>query len=237
MQIASRKLLWKDGSIPKDKTVLFLNVTPESMTACIATCAPAVGSESIVIDWGDGTQNEYTHVSNATHTYSRDGEYMVTISDDVSSFGYVSYNTDIRYRDMILELANLAPKVTSIEGYGFNNCHKMRGVMNLPSVNYIGGYAFGTTLGITDFILPSMRSLVQTSFYAGPSPAQMHVDNVERIDRSFFGYYNKNRLKDMYIANRTRDYVKRMSGFPFEATADTRFHCQDGILLGNGTYV
>ena len=237
MQIASRKLLWKDGSIPKDKTVLFLNVTAASMTARIGRCTLAPGSSSITIDWGDRTSNEYTYVEGATHTYSREGEYMVTISDDVQEFGFAGYGSTEAYNDMLAELANVAPKVTSISGYGFNNCHKMRGVINLPNVNYIGGYAFGTTLGITDFILPSMRSLVQESFYAGPSPRQMHVDNVERIDSRFFEYYNKNLLKDMYIANRTRDYVRRMSGFPFAATADTRFHCQDGILLGNGTYV
>jgi len=236
MQIASRKLLWKDGRIPKDKTVLFLNVTAASMTAHIGRCTLAPGSASITIDWGDKTVNEYTYVDGATHTYSREGEYMVTISDDVQEFGYAGYGSTEAYNDMLAELANVAPKVTSIDSYGFNNCHKMRGVINLPNVTNIGSYAFGSTLGITDFILPSMRSLSETSFYTCPSATRMYVDNVERIDREFFGYYNKNRLKDMYIANRTRDYVKRMSGFPFAATADTRFHCQDGILLGNGTY-
>ena len=233
MQIASRKLLWKDGSIPKDKTVLFLNVTAAHMTGMIGNCTLASGSELITIDWGDGTVNEYTSVYHASHTYTREGEYMVTFSDDVQEFGYNGDNN----QDMLLEPANVAPKVTRISGYGFNNCHNMRGVINLPNITYIGGYAFGTTLGITDFIFPSMRSLMQTSFYCAPSPTQMHVDNVERIDSRFFEYYSRGRLKDMYIANRTRDYVKSMSGFPFMAMADARFHCQDGILLGDGTYV
>lgn len=237
MQIASRKILWADRSIPKDKTVLFLNVTSASMTARIGKCTLAPGSTSIRIDWGDRTVNEYTYVNGATHTYSREGEYMVTISDDVQEFGFAGYGSTEAYNDMLAELANVAPKVTSISSYGFNNCHKMRGVINLPNVTNIGSYAFGSALGITDFILPSMRRLIQTSFYCGPTPAQMHVDNVESIDSRFFEYYNKNRLKDMYIANRTRDYVKRMSGFPFAATSDTRFHCQDGILLANGTYI
>jgi hypothetical protein len=235
MQIASRKPLWHDGHIPKDKTVLFLNVTSASMTARIGTCTLAPGSTSITIDWGDRTVEEYEAVAGATHTYAREGEYMVTISDDVEEFGVAGYGSTEAYNDMYAELANVAPKVKTISGYGFNNCHKMRGVINLPNVTTIGGYAFGTTLGITDFILPSMTNIVQTSFYAGPSPRQIHIDNAQRIDSRFFDYYGHH-LADVYITGKTRSQIKSMSGFPFAARASVRFHGSDGIVMGDGTF-
>lgn len=236
MQIASKQCFWNTRTIPKDKTVLFVEATDASMTVRIAHCVPAVGSSAIEIDWGDGVRQSFPSVSGALHTYARRGEYRIVISDDVREFAYVDGSGSGIYNDMLRELANVGPKVTIIGGYAFNNCHNMRGVINLPGVTEIGSYAFGTTLGITDFIMPSMRRLVQTSFYAGPSPRQMHVDNVETIDGSFFGYYGNN-LEDMYIGNKTCDQIKAMSGFPFEARASVRFHGSNGIILGNGTCI
>ena len=140
-------------------------------------------------------------------------------------------------KDMLRELVSLGSKVTTIAGYAFNNCHCMRGVMNLPNVTSIGGYDFGTTLGITDFILPSMTRLVQESFYAGPSPTQIHADNVQQIDSRFWEYYGGH-LTDMYIRGKTRAQIKAMGGFPFYARgAGVRFHGSDGIVLANGTFV
>ena len=115
----------------------------------------------------------------------------------------------------------------------------MKGVMNLPNVTNIGGYAFGTTLGITDFILPSMTRLVQTAFYSGPTPRQIHADNVKQIDSRFWEYYGW-KLYDVYLRNSTCEQIAAMSGFPFYAdrAAETvRFHGSDGIVLADGTII
>ena len=111
--------------------------------------------------------------------------------------------------------------------------------MNLPNVTSIGGYAFGTTLGITDFILPSMTRLAQTSFYCGPSPTQIHADNVRQIDSRFWDYYGW-KLYDLYLRNSTCAQIKAMSGFPFNAERieeEVRFHGSDGIVLADGTTI
>ena len=156
------------------------------------------------------------------------------ISDDLTSFGYTAASVPGEaQRDMLVELKSVGSRVVTIEGYAFNNCHKMRGVINLPSVTSINGYAFGSTQGITDFILPSMTRLVQTSFYWGPTATAMYCDNVTQIDREFWGYYG-GRLVDMYIRNKTCQQIKSMSGFPFKAGAAVRFHGSDGIVTGDG---
>lgn len=239
MQVASKGLMWNASFAGNGKTVLVLRADAGRMTVRLSSGSLAPGSTNVTIDWGDGMVDVLPRISGTTHTYRSERLYMVKISDDLQSFGY-SYGNPSRTdftRDMLVELKSLGSKVTRIEGYCFNNCHNMTGVMYLPNVTQIGGYAFGTTLGITDFILPSMTRLVQESFYAGPSPTQIHADNVQQIDRRFWEYYGGH-LTDMYIRGKTRAQIKAMGGFPFYARgAGVRFHGSDGIVLANGTFV
>ena len=238
MQIASRQALWRETFGGSGKTVLVVRADAACMTVKLCAGALAAGSECVAVDWGDGTMETFPNLNNRLHTYSRTGDYRVRISDDLSSFGFTAGNPGgDHYRDMLIELVSLGTKVTSIAGYGFNNCHNMRGVIRLPNVTSIGAYAFGTTLGVTDFILPSMTRLVQTSFYCGPSPTQIHADNVRRIDSRFWDYYGW-RLYDVYIRGSTCAQIKAMSGFPFCAdkiSEEVRFHGSDGIVLADGT--
>ena len=232
MQIASRQPMWNEGV--GTGTVLVLRASAASMTAKIAGGNVAAGSVGVTVDWGDGTKNVYSSFRNVSHTYLRAKDFTVKISDDLTSFGYTAASVPGEaQRDMLVELRSVGSRVVTIEGYAFNNCHKMRGVINLPSVTSINGYAFGSTQGITDFILPSMTRLVQTSFYWGPTATAMYCDNVTQIDREFWGYYG-GRLVDMYIRNKTCQQIKSMSGFPFKAGAAVRFHGADGIVTGDG---
>lgn len=238
MQVASRQCLWRDTA-GRVGTMLAVEATSASMTVYLSKGVLAEGSKSVTVYWGDGGRNEYAGISGATHTYATPGEYVVTISDDLASFGYTDYTGSTAQRNMLRELLALGSKVTRIEGYGFNNCKMMRGVIELPNVTTIGGYAFGTTLGVTDFILPSMTRLVQESFYCGPSPTQIHADNATEIGNQFWDYYGW-RLYDLYLRNSTCAQIKAMSGFPFcaDRIAETvRFHGADGIVLKDGTII
>ena len=240
MQLAARQLVWNEGWRASGKTVLVIRADAANMTVKLCTGSLAPGSSEVAVDWGDGTVERFPNLNGCMHTYARERDYGVKISDDLSSFGFTSGNPgDVRYRDMLVELVSLGRKVTSITGYGFNNCHNMRGVMNLPNVTSIGGYAFGTTLGITDFILPSMTRLVQTSFYCGPSPTQIHADNARQVDSRFWDYYGW-RLYDLYLRGSTCAQIKAMGGFPFNADRiqeTVRFHGSDGIVLADGTVI
>ena len=236
MQIASRQALWRE-SVPKGKTVLVIRASPESMTVEIAHGGLAPGSTEVTVDWGDGTVESMRGISNARHTYARAKDYVVKISDDISSFGYSASNWDGNpIREMLVELLGVGTKVTSIVSYGFNNCKNMRGVIELPNVTSVGSYAFGSVAEITDFILPSMTRLDQTSFYCGPSPTQLHADNVTHIDGQFWDYYGGH-LADIYLRGSTRSQIRSMPGFPFMAGPTVRFHGFDGIVLGNGEFV
>lgn len=237
MQVASKALIWEAGR-PKNVTMLIVRTGEYGMTVKLSAGVLAPGSVAVTVDWGDGTRETFPNLSNRSHTYSKANDFKIKISDDLSSFGYTSGNPDSSdlSRMMLIELVCLASKVTRIEGYAFNNCKNMRGVIDLPNVTSIGGYAFGTTLGITDFILPSMRRIVETSFYYGSSATRMYVDNATQISSMFWDYYGP-RLTDMYIRNRTCEEIGAMSGFPFRARAAVRFHGSNGIVLGDGTII
>lgn len=237
MQIASRRIVWSESISGGGRTVLLIRADPRYLTAKICSGGLAPGSADVTVDWGDGSVEKFPNLNGRTHTYARARDYVVRISDDLATFGFTAGNPGgDHYRDMLIELVSLGTKVTSIAGYGFNNCHNMRGVICLPNVTSIGGYAFGTTLGITDFILPSMTQLVQTSFYCGPSPTQIHADNVTQIGSEFWNYYGGH-LADLYLRGSPCSRIKAMRGFSFRAPASARFHGSDGIVLGNGTVI
>ena len=239
MQVASRQCLWSDSEHWQG-TVLVVEASDACMTVRIARGDLAEGSDSVVVKWGDGQKNSYSQISGATHTYAQPGEYKVVISDDICTFGFTDrYESGVEAeRGMLRELVSLGSRVTSIAPYGFNNCKNMRGVIRLPKVTSIGSYAFGSTLGITDFILPSMTRLVQTSFYSNPGPTQIHADNVRQIDSYFWEYYGYT-LYDMYLRSSTCAQIKAMSGFPFKAdraSQTVRFHGSDGIVTASGDF-
>lgn len=234
MQVAARNPLWNEG-VGKG-TVLIVRASDASMTVSIVGGDLAEGSEMVVVDWGDGCVEGRTSFRNVRHTYPDARDYKIKISDDLKSFGFTNGSDSDAYRQMLKELVSIGSKVTSIASNGFNNCRSMRGVINLPNVTSIGSYAFGSTGNVTEFILPSMRQLVQTSFYFGPTASKMYCDNVTSIDSQFWGYYG-GRLVDVYIRKKTCQQIKAMSGFPFKAGAAVRFHGSDGIVLGNGTII
>ena len=236
MQIASRQPLWDGRRVHDGRTMLALRAGP-CMTARIAVGRLAPGSRSVTVDWGDGTVETLPGIDGRTHTYAAEREYRVAISDDLASFGYTAFRVnDEGSRDMLREVISVGRKVASITNYGFNNCHNLRGVIELPGVTEIGSYAFGSAYGITDFILPSLPRLSQAAFYCNPSPTQIHADNATRIDQWFWDFYGPH-LRDIYLRTSTCKRILAMGGFPFRAPASARFHGSDGTVLGNRTVV
>ena len=137
MQIASRQPVWDSARALDGRTMLALRAGP-CMTARIAAGRLAPGSRSVTVDWGDGTVETLPGIDGRTHTYAAEREYRVAISDDLSGFGYTAFRADDDgSRDMLREVISVGRKVASITNYGFNNCHNLRGVIELPGVTEI----------------------------------------------------------------------------------------------------
>lgn len=69
-------------------TRMQLNVPTDAAVFDIAVADLAEGSESVTVDWGDGTTDTFSGgIDHITHTYASAGRHEVLISDGVESFG------------------------------------------------------------------------------------------------------------------------------------------------------
>ena len=233
MEVASREFYW---AAPLKGTVLVLEVTAETPGVMIRKGTLAAGSDSVTVNWGDGKRETLTASFNyLRHTYSRPGRYKVAISDDLREFAFTDSSQTAGQRNALVGVPSFGLKVTTIPGYGFNNCQKLEGVLELPSVTSIGSYTFGSTYKLSEFRLPSMTRLEETVFYWGPGASKLYADNVRSIGSQFWNYYGR-RLTDVYLRGMTREEIKAMPGFPFVAPAGVRFYGSNGIVLSDGSF-
>lgn len=91
-------------------------------------------SENLIIDYGDGTQEEKTGYidknSIIKHTYTLPGEYEVKITGTCHSFNYFQLPTD---NDKIIELIQWGTVFTN--DIAFTNCINLTGNIPLPTTN------------------------------------------------------------------------------------------------------
>ena len=133
---------------------------------------------TLTIDWGDGTQNDYTNTGNfntGAHNYSVAGDYVITMLISVGSgtysFGNGSESTTFvggstqAYRNTLLSLF-IGNAVTSIETYAFYYCYSLTSVSIPNSVTSIGNYAFLGCYSLTSMSIPnSVTSIGATAFF------------------------------------------------------------------------
>ena len=100
----------------------------------------SLGTYSGTIDWGDGNTSVNSY-ANRTHIYSVIGDYTVTITGTINSFGF-SYDTTSR--DKIISVLRWGDVVLSNVGSVFNGCINL----NIPSVIDIPNLSSNTVLGL-----------------------------------------------------------------------------------------
>ena len=141
----------------------------------------AEGCSEFTIDWGDGTSNVYTDStkkSQISHTYQANGEYDISISNDIDSFAlYAKYptpyqNTHVTRIHNIASKATFSPffwaKDTSKWSFFFAGCTALESVdMYESSITKI--YAMFGTSGRFDGQLTNLRQFIlpRTLVYLG----------------------------------------------------------------------
>ena len=237
MQAASRLVFWQRPKDVFDGTELLLEATDASSRALIVAGSLSQGRPSVTVDWGDGTVDKVRgSIRNLTHEYGRKGAYRVRISDDIRSFGYTSAMGRTAQRLMLREVVSVGKRVTDLEGYAFNNCKRLEGVVDLRNVTSIGGYAFGTTVRVTELRMPNLTYPNETSFYSGCGASVIRMPKAVCVPYAFFEYFG-GQPTDLYLDAMTRAAVGNSAGFPFRARYPVRFHCSDGVLSSDGRYL
>ena len=106
---------------------------------------------TLTVDWGDGTQNNYTNSGNfntGAHTYSVAGDYVIKmwISSGSGNYRFGNGSTFVggsfqNYRNTLLYLY-IGSSVTSIRDYAFYYCYSLTNITIPNSVTSIGSGAF-----------------------------------------------------------------------------------------------
>lgn len=153
---------------------------PASLTWGINSIGPASGHEKVIIEWGDGAQDEITAQGQFTHTYAHTGEYEVRISDDVSQIRISARSeTDpchTTYAPMIREVKTNATNLITLLAFCFANasclqlfncaesavknlnastfkgCSSLSGSIDLRGINGLGSTSFGECLAVTELV-------------------------------------------------------------------------------------
>ena len=120
--------------------------------------------------------------------------------------------------------------------YAFNNCKRREGAVDLRNVTSIGGYAFGTTVRVTELRMPNLTYPNETSFYSGCGASVIRMPKAGCVPYAFFEYFG-GQPTDLYLDAMTRAAVGNSDGFPFRARYPVRFHCSDGVLSSDGRYL
>lgn len=146
----------------------------------------ADGSTSFTINWGDGTQNAYTDSTKAeriSHTYQANGEYDISISNDIDSFALYAKSPTPYQNTHVTRIHNIASKATfssffwsgdkSEWSYFFAGCTALESVdMSESSITKIyamfgkSGRFGGQMVNLKNIIVPStLVSLGDHAFY------------------------------------------------------------------------
>lgn len=112
-------MLTKSGIKIPEGTTFLLKTNTNTRVFDINSLVKAQGSDSITVDWGDGSPVEvYTaNVSGVSHTYPSNDFYMFNVSDDVSSIGFKASTS----RQLIACFLSFGQKVATFQNQCFQN--------------------------------------------------------------------------------------------------------------------
>lgn len=95
-------------------TRLTVRATPECREFLIKAGNLATGSETIRVEWGDGMSDTLSDgIASLAHVYETDGEYVISISDDVNLLGVTDASGAADSAKMLIRVFSNAQKLTN----------------------------------------------------------------------------------------------------------------------------
>ena len=161
-------------------------------------------ANGVTIDWGDGSATQTlagTGNVNATHQYTAEGDYTITLdpadgctlglgsaSDSYCVMGSTGNNGKVYCN--LLQAVHIGKSVTSIGAYAFYNCHSLASITIPDGVTSIGSSAFQYCYSLASITIPaSVTSIGSSAFQYCSSLASITIPaSVTSIDRSAFQY-------------------------------------------------
>jgi len=155
-----------------DKTHITCKPTKSYPQATISL-TPTVAN-AVTVDWGDGTTDTWTLVSQETksHTYTGvtdSSVYDITISCSSGTYSFNGYFTGgtINNQNCIYTDIRLSNKVTSLGTYCFYNCSFLQSVTIPSGVTSLGTYCFSNCSSLQSVAIPSGVTRLGTYCFYG----------------------------------------------------------------------
>lgn len=248
-------------------TNILITISTDNKSYTISNLVKDSTSTSVIIDWGDGNKNTYTSSSfSATHTYIKQGYYVIYVSDDISSLKWQSSTSE----NTIYAMYSFGTKLLTLQGQCFQRCgvaiHNLSETDQIKYFNWMknkfknnivniyfssmGSYACDC-FKCSNLRFVNMTSITGVMFYAG---GLNHVQNLYFSKcnsiagdylhdwSNFFPGYNIYDYKSITFEDKTCAQIKAMSNFPWQATASdvtipVYFHGTDGTMDKNGNII
>ena len=265
MQVASRQPLWRDTGVD-DGVVLRMRFTGAT-GRYVQLWIDALPDAEPVVRWGDGTRETLPrgHSGWWSHTFPAYGERKVLVRHS-SYVGFEYLDRDsFPWSDALLSVEDRAGTYSCARSGAYKNCRNLEtvilpapnvgmgqrtfaGCSSLRNVSIPGGSYFydGTFEGCALLERLEFRNadtLWQWVFSGCGSLREIDLGNVGQIASAALS--STPALTDVRVGNRTVGQLMQTElpggvyggPFPFGAGGNVRFHCTDGIVLGDGTRV
>jgi len=122
-----------DGNVDNETLPTSMSLSYTTITTKRTITLPLYGTVDVIVDWGDGSSDEYITPGNKTHTYDTDNTFTVLIKKTLSNFG----NAGATYlnADRLTKVNNFGEiRLRSLSG-AFRDAINLTQITALPSIN------------------------------------------------------------------------------------------------------
>ena len=265
MQVASRQPIWQETG-GGGGTVLTMRFT-EATGLYVNFWIDALPDAEPVAIWGDGTKETLPrgHSGWWPHTFASYGECKVRVKN--SSFvGFTVWDSSsYRWSDALVSIVDKGGTYNSARSGAYKNCRNLETViLTAPGVG-MGQRPFAGCTSLKKVSIPGGSYFYDGTFENCPLLEKLEFRNADTLWYSIFSGCGRLReidlgnvyqiaggalsgapaLTDVRVSNLTvgqltqSERIGNINGgpFPFGAGPNVRFHCTDGIVLGNGTRI
>lgn len=178
------------------------------------------GSEHVTVSWGDGVVEEFaTGLADVGHVYPSPGDYVIKISDDVTSvcIGAMDETSDYCtiYAPMVTCVSSNASRLVSFPSYSFQNC------FNMTTFDVVGS----SLVSLFSGVFKDCRAL----------EGEFRFPNISRLVGITPQFAGCTKISVLHFAREHENAITSSSGYKADPTLGTgvegvcRFDLPDGV--------
>jgi len=265
MQIAARQPVWCEtgtgGGI-----LLTMRFTAET-GKYVSLWVDALPGAEPVVNWGDGERQKLPKGASGwfPHTYRAFGKYVIRVKDSSFAGFTVWDSSSYAWSDALISVVDKGGTYSCARSGAYKNCTNLETVVLPAPCVGMGQRVFAGCTSLRHASIPGGTYFYDGTFQDCPLLESLEFRSSDTLWLNVFrGCLRLRRidlgtvyqiagsalsgcpaLEDVWIGNHTVEQVLQRArmgsvtggSFPWGAGGSVRFHCTDGIVLGNGTVI